>query len=294
MGYSEYPVDVRVDYPEASSRGWAALTIILIKPLALLPHSIILIFLGVAQRVVAIVAQVVVAFAGEYPSGMFRFVAGVLRWRTRVQAFLFSLTDEYPPFSLEGDQRYPVDLLAERPPRSSRVYAAFTVLVEVIVIVGAIALVWWMASRDGFQQMLVSSSDGSGGTSSYSARDFNFGGSALVLRSLAALPHLIVLVFVWIAVFFVWLVVQWVILFTARFPRGMHDFVAGYIRWSKRVGAYRLGLIDQYPPFTFDRSLPASAGPCGTSGASRPGAVTWPAPPPAPPARPSGLPDRPE
>jgi hypothetical protein len=40
------------------------------------------------------------------------------------------------------------------------------------------------------------------------------------------------------------------ILFTARYPRGMFDFVAGVIRWNVRVAGYALVLItDQYPPF---------------------------------------------
>ena len=115
MALHDYPIDLRADYPERSSRGWAALTILLIKFLALIPHFVILIFLGIAQVVVAIVAQVVVAIKGEYPPGMFDFVAGVLRWSTRVSAFVFSLTDRYPPFTLQPDDSYPVDVVIERP-----------------------------------------------------------------------------------------------------------------------------------------------------------------------------------
>ena len=48
----------------------------------------------------ALVAQVAVAVNGEYPPGMFDFVAGVLRWGTRVAAFILSLDDRYPPFTL--------------------------------------------------------------------------------------------------------------------------------------------------------------------------------------------------
>jgi hypothetical protein len=46
--------------------------------------------------------------------------------------------------------------------------------------------------------------------------------------------------------------VQWVILFSAGFPRGMFDFVAGYLRWQTRVTGYALGLTDRYPPFTLE------------------------------------------
>ena len=66
------------------------------------------------------------------------------------------------------------------------------------------------------------------------------------------------LIFVGIAAFVLWFVVQWVILFGATFPRGMWDVVAGYVRWYTRVNAYALGLVDRYPPFTLNPSITAA------------------------------------
>ena len=109
----DYPADLRADRPARSSRLWAVLTIILIKFLALIPHFFLLVFLGIAQWIVALVAQFVVAARGEYPPGMFRFVVGVLRWSTRVSAFALSLSDRYPPFSLEPDASHPIDVAVE-------------------------------------------------------------------------------------------------------------------------------------------------------------------------------------
>jgi Domain of unknown function (DUF4389)/Protein of unknown function (DUF2510) len=239
MTLNDYPIDLRADYPERSSRGWAALTILLLKFLALIPHFFVLIFLGIAQFVVALVAQVAVVISGEYPAGMFAFVAGVLRWGTRVTAFILSLSDRYPPFSLQPRDDYPVDVTVERPARSSRLYALFTVIVEVIAIAGGITLAVYLARHHG-------SGMRSGGSYNLSSN----AGTGLLLRQIAALPHLIVLFFLGIAAFVLWLVVQWVILFTAGFPRGMFEFVAGFLRWQTRVSAYALGLSDRYPPFT--------------------------------------------
>lgn len=115
MAPIDYPVDVRADYPRRSSRLWAVLTIFWIKFLAVLPHAIVLVFLGIAQFVVALIAQFVVAFKGEYPAGMHQFVTGVLRWQTRVTAFVLSVNDRYPPFSLQEIDDYPIDVVAERP-----------------------------------------------------------------------------------------------------------------------------------------------------------------------------------
>ena len=44
-----------------------------------------------------------VVIAGRYPKGLFGYVAGVMRWSARVTAYLLSLTDEYPPYSLSAE-----------------------------------------------------------------------------------------------------------------------------------------------------------------------------------------------
>jgi hypothetical protein len=65
-----------------------------------------------------------------------------------------------------------------------------------------------------------------------------------------AIPHYIVLIFLWIASLVVVIVSWFAVLFTGRYPRGMFDFVEGVIRWQNRVLAYAFLLItDRYPPF---------------------------------------------
>ena len=66
-----------------------------------------------------------------------------------------------------------------------------------------------------------------------------------------AIPHYIVLWFLAVAAL-VCVVISWfAILFTARYPRGLFDFVVGVFRWSLRVSAYAFLLTtDQYPPFS--------------------------------------------
>ena len=65
-----------------------------------------------------------------------------------------------------------------------------------------------------------------------------------------AIPHFIALVFMFIAVVFCTIFAWFAILFTGRYPRGIFDFVEGFLRWSLRVNAYAFLLTtDQYPPF---------------------------------------------
>jgi hypothetical protein len=71
-----------------------------------------------------------------------------------------------------------------------------------------------------------------------------------LVKWLLAIPHYIVLVFLWIAAILVIIFAWFAILFTGRYPRGLFDFVLGVIRWENRVVAYAFVLVtDKYPPF---------------------------------------------
>jgi Domain of unknown function (DUF4389) len=73
-----------------------------------------------------------------------------------------------------------------------------------------------------------------------------------LVKWLLIIPHVIILVFLWIAFFFVSVVAFFAILFTARYPRGMFDFNLGVLRWTWRVSFYSYSALatDRYPPFS--------------------------------------------
>src|SRR4029079_4304411 len=75
-----------------------------------------------------------------------------------------------------------------------------------------------------------------------------------LVKWLLAIPHYIVLFFLYIAVIVVVIVALLAILFTGRYPRGIFDFVEGVIRWHNRVVGYAFILVtDRYPPFSLAR-----------------------------------------
>jgi hypothetical protein len=72
-----------------------------------------------------------------------------------------------------------------------------------------------------------------------------------LVKWLLAIPHYIVLFFVWIGAFFAVVIAWFAILFTGRYPRSLFDFVVGAMRWTLRVNAYAFLLVtDQNPPFS--------------------------------------------
>jgi hypothetical protein len=71
-----------------------------------------------------------------------------------------------------------------------------------------------------------------------------------LVKWLLAIPHYIVLFFLYIGAFFVVIAAWFAILFTGRYPRGLFDYVVGVGRWHNRVTAYAFILVtDRYPPF---------------------------------------------
>jgi len=92
---------VSLDYPYPDARQELNRWLPLVKWFLAIPHYIVLVFLSIAAVVSVIIAWFAILFTGRYPTGLFDFVLGVIRWGNRVTAYAFVLvTDRYPPFRL--------------------------------------------------------------------------------------------------------------------------------------------------------------------------------------------------
>ena len=81
-----------------------------------IPQFVILGFLFLAMLFVAIIGWFAALVMGRLPDWAHSFISGVIRWNVRVSAYVFLLTDRYPPFSLD-DEDYPARPF---PPESGR------------------------------------------------------------------------------------------------------------------------------------------------------------------------------
>ena len=71
-----------------------------------------------------------------------------------------------------------------------------------------------------------------------------------LVKWLLAIPHWILLAFLYLGAIFVVILAWFAILFTGRYPRGLFGYIEGVARWQNRVIGYAFALVtDKYPPF---------------------------------------------
>ena len=71
-----------------------------------------------------------------------------------------------------------------------------------------------------------------------------------LVKWILVIPHVVVLLFLFIGVVIATIFALLAILFTGKYPKGIFDFVEGFLRWALRVSAFALLLTtDEYPPF---------------------------------------------
>jgi hypothetical protein len=211
--FPTYPVALRGDLDPRLSR-W----LWLVKWLLAIPHYIALLFLWIAFVVLTAVAFFAIVFTGRYPRGIFEFNLGVLRWTWRVAFYSYGAlgTDRYPPFSLGPEPDYPATLEIAYPERLSR---------------GLALVKWWLLAIPHY--LIVGAFAGGAGYAAWQTGDTRIGAGANLITALVVIAG-------------------FALLFTARYPRGIFDFLLGLNRWIVRVAAYAALMTDRYPPFRLD------------------------------------------
>ncbi|QYC45521.1 hypothetical protein Nocox_39890 [Nonomuraea coxensis DSM 45129] len=216
---STYPVRVEARLEEPLNRGlW------IVKWFLAIPHYIVLSLLWIAFGVLTVVAFFAILFTGRYPRALFDFNLGVLRWTWRVAYYTYGAlgTDRYPPFTLGAAPDYPATLEIDYPERLSR---------------GLVLVKWWLLALPHY---LVVGLFTSGSIISWNSA-LPDGGGVFYTLDWGGLIGLLVLI------------AALSLLFTGRYPHGVHDLVLGMNRWAIRVAAYATLMTDVYPPFRLEQ-----------------------------------------
>ncbi len=203
---NKYPVTLDIDYSDKSDRLTAFFRLILVIP--------ILIILGLVSGwesvdeertravkwgvesggILLIPTLLMILFCQKYPKWWYNFSVELIKFGTRVGAYVFLLRDDYP----STDEEQAVHINIPYPDVKND-------------------LVNWMP----------------------------------LVKWFLAIPHIIVLCFLWIGAIIAVILAWFAILFTGTHPTGIFDYIVGVMRWTLRVEAYAIILTtDEYPPFS--------------------------------------------
>jgi hypothetical protein len=135
---ADYPVHFEVDYERKHSR-----LLLFFRWLLIIPNLIVSLVPLIVSAVLTPVAALVVIVTRRYPKALFVFNVGAMRWYLRVTAYLYLLTDRYPPFSLADDPDHPVHYRVDYPGSVARwrPLLAWLVALPVTLVAGVLSYV---------------------------------------------------------------------------------------------------------------------------------------------------------
>jgi hypothetical protein len=125
-----YPVTFEADYVERRSRLTTFFRLILVIPLVIVASVY-----GLLAVIAIIFAWFAIVITGDYPRGLFDFVAGFTRFVTRVTAYAVLLCDAYPPFWGHEDPAYPVRMHFAPLERYSRLKTLFRIILAIPIVI---------------------------------------------------------------------------------------------------------------------------------------------------------------
>jgi len=125
-----YPVTFEADYVESRNRLTVFFRLILAIPLV-----IWLLVYGIVAELAIVVAWFAIVITGNYPRGLYDFVADFTRFATRTLAYTYLLSDPYPPFGGSDDRAYPVRMEFERLDRYSRLKTLFRIVLAIPILI---------------------------------------------------------------------------------------------------------------------------------------------------------------
>ena len=98
----EPTIDLTFEETEQQNRLWGIPLIgLMVRWILLIPHFIVLFFLGIVLGFISLVTWIPVLVNGRTADWVVQWVGGFYRWFNRVYAYGLLLTARYPPFRLD-------------------------------------------------------------------------------------------------------------------------------------------------------------------------------------------------
>lgn len=121
--------------PERQNRWTVAFRLILA-----VPHVVVLVAFGFVAYVVVVIGWFGALFMGRLPRWGAEFLGGFVLYATRVYAYLWLMTDQYPPFGWATGESYPVDVdVPYAPVRRLAVLFRIVLLVPAQIVAGLVS-----------------------------------------------------------------------------------------------------------------------------------------------------------
>ena len=130
-----YPVGFQAAYREQQSRLTTFFRLLLA-----IPWMLVSIIWGLLAFIGVIVGWFAIVFTGSYPAFAYDWVAKYLHFYTRFTAWVWLLTDEFPPFDGDAHPEYPVRLAVPTQPLNP--YTRWKTLLRIFLIIPVAILVW--------------------------------------------------------------------------------------------------------------------------------------------------------
>lgn len=118
-------VTLSLEGPQPQRRWTVALRIFLA-----IPHFLWFALVGFVAGIATFLAWFGALFIGRMPTRLGEFIERVIRYQARISAYMYLLTDVYPPFSLAADG-YPVEVHVDQPDRLNRAAVVFRLILMI-------------------------------------------------------------------------------------------------------------------------------------------------------------------
>ncbi len=126
-----YPASFEADYSKRHSRLTTFFRLLLAIPLALWLYVY-----AIVAYVAIVIAWFAIIITGRYPRGLYKFVAGFVRFLARFTAYAALLCDAYPSFTGSPDPAYPIRMDFDGPlARYSRLKTLFRIILAIPILI---------------------------------------------------------------------------------------------------------------------------------------------------------------